>query len=120
MDGCSGRVPSSSAMLDVMTAEAFASLADPGQVSVPVLLVQAAEQLCAARSSTAGLLNNGIAVGGMVSIGARVWVANGAMVSVTTLVGAMTERICTQISPFEELPRPKRLPRLSSNIHTPL
>src|SRR5688572_10201495 len=116
MDGCSGVFPSSSARLDVMTAGAFASPAEPGQVNGPVLLVQAAEQLCAARSLTGSLLNKGMAVGALVSVGARVWVANGSIVSVTTLVGAMTERICTQISPLEELPKPKRLPRLSSNI----
>ena len=107
-------VPSSIVRLDVINAMAFASPADPGQGSVPLLLVQAAAQLCAARSSAGTLLNNGIAVGALVCVG------RGSRVSVGTLVGAITARICTQISPLEDEPKPKRFPRLSSSIHTPL
>lgn len=71
--------------LDVRLAGAIASLADPGQVSVPLLFDHAAEQFCAARSLTEDVLNNGIAVGGRVCVGC------GARVSVGTLVGAITD-----------------------------
>jgi hypothetical protein len=63
---------------------------------------------------TAAALNNGITVGALVCVG------NGAGVSVGTLVGAITEVICTQISPLDDGPIPKRLPFPSSRIHTPL
>lgn len=64
-----------------------ASPADPGHVSVPLLVDHAAEQLCAARSFTVVFLNSAMAVGATVSVG------NGSSVCVAVLVGAMTALI---------------------------
>jgi hypothetical protein len=78
-------VPSSIAALEVRLAEASVSFVDPGQASVPLLFDHAAEQFCAARSFTEGILNKAIAVGASVCVGC------GVTVSVGTLVGAITD-----------------------------
>lgn len=92
-----------------------ASLPDPGQGCAAPSPVHCAEQTSVMKSYAR---ISSVAMKGGAAVGVLVCVGSGEAVGV--LVGPATTFTCTQISPVEFTPSPKRLPVESSNDQMPL